>query len=283
MELQLQHSSKNTPAMMERGKLIRDIIPGEMREWAAAQAAALLPYKGHLKVQGRDGTGPKTLVPWVRIYSPEMSPSAQRGWYVVYLFRADGKGVSLCISHGSTEFDGRDFKPRSAIEAAQLMTWARGLLGPQASQMGMTEGVNLGPVQRLAKAYMSTTAFSKAYEKADLPNDAVLAADAARAVNLIGKLYRAQQLGFAPFSEPPEVVEAIVAIENVTRPASNKRLGAGQGFGSTRPSERLLRKEQWMRPVSGLVQTASQMCAMYMPHSHVISSQTGMELIITLK
>lgn len=231
MEFQLQHSSQNTPEMIERGKLIRDAIPAEMREWPAAKSAALLPFRGRLNVQGRDGTGLKTFVPWVRIHSPEMSPSAQSGWYVVYLFRADGDGVALCISHGSTRFDGRDFKPRSASEAAELMTWGRGLIGSQAAAIGMSVGVDLGSSERLSKAYESTTAFSKTYSRASLPDDATLAADAARAVGLLGELYRAQELGAAPHSEPPEVIEVIAAVESVSRPAPTKKSGGGQGFG----------------------------------------------------
>ena len=90
LDLQIQHSSQNTPEMVVRGKLIRDVIPEEVRGWAAARSPAVLPFKGRLKVQGRDGTGLKTFVPWVRIHSPELSPSAQSGWYVVYLFRQDG-------------------------------------------------------------------------------------------------------------------------------------------------------------------------------------------------
>ncbi len=113
LALQLDFSSENTPSMERRGQLIRNIIPQEMRTWKAVQFDAALPFKGRLNVQGRDGTGRKTFVPWVRIHSPELSPSAQKGWYVVYLFHANGDGVSLCVSHGSTSFNGRDFVPRS--------------------------------------------------------------------------------------------------------------------------------------------------------------------------
>ncbi len=230
MELQLRHSSQNTPEMIERGKIVRNAIPAEMNGWPAAKAQALLPFRGRLNVQGRDGTGLKTFVPWVRIHSPEMSPSAQKGWYVVYLFRADGDGVSLCISHGSTRFDGRDFKPRSADEAAKLMDWSRGLIGPQAAAIGMSEGVDLGSAERLSQAYESTTAFSKTYSRSSLPDDLTLAADAERAVGLLGELYRAQELGSAPDTDPPEVREVIAAVENVARP---RMRGGGQGFGLT--------------------------------------------------
>jgi hypothetical protein len=60
LALQLQFSSANTPKMERRGNLIRNIIPAEMREWGAASAEAVLPFRGRLNVQGRDGTGLKT-------------------------------------------------------------------------------------------------------------------------------------------------------------------------------------------------------------------------------
>lgn len=230
LDLQLQHSSQNTPEMSERGKLIRDLIPAEMRDWAACQPPAVLPFKGRLNVQGRDGTGLKTFVPWVRIHSPDLSPSAQSGWYVVYLFRQDGHGVALCISHGSTRFDGGDFKPRTAAEAASLMQWARGLIAAQAADAGMQAGVDLGSTEKLSRAYESTAAFSKTYSRDGIPDDDELARDAALAVALLGELYRAQELGAAPDSEPPELQEAVEALEQISRPGSRARTG-GQGFG----------------------------------------------------
>ncbi len=80
LDLQRDYDPMPTPAMDERGQLIRHDIPTEMREWSAAQADAAVPYRGRLNVQGRDGTGLRTFVPWVRIHSPELSPSAQNGW-----------------------------------------------------------------------------------------------------------------------------------------------------------------------------------------------------------
>lgn len=237
LRLQGEFSSQNTPAMQARGDLIRNVIPNEMRRWRAAQPQALLPFRGRLNVQGRDGTGLKTLVPWVRIHSPELSPSAQSGWYVVYLFREDGAGVALCISHGSTRFDGREFKPRTASEAAGLMAWGRGLIRSQAIEIGMVEGVNLSSSAMLAKAYESTTAFSKMYPADLIPDDTTLARDAELAVTLVGELYRAQELGRAPDALPPEVIEAENAVSSISRPGFASPHQGGQGFGLT-PAER---------------------------------------------
>lgn len=252
MELQAEFSSQNTPAMQVRGNLIRNVIPDEMRSWSATLAPALIPFRGRLNVQGRDGTGLKTLVPWVRIHSPEMSPSAQSGWYVVYLFRADGAGVALCISHGSTRFDGREFKPRSPSEAASLMTWARGLLGQQALLNGMAAGISLGSSAMLSRAYETTTAYSKTYSAVDLPSDETLAADAATAVSLLGQLYRAQELGRAPDTLPPEIIEADEALIAISRPGSRSVRATGQGFGLSAAERKIVEIHAMLAAISWL-------------------------------
>lgn len=238
LSLQLQHSSENTPSMERRGRIIRNEIPNEMRDWQAAKSSAALPFKGRLNVQGRDGTGRKTFIPWVRIHSPDLSPSAQSGWYVVYLFHADGNGVSLCLMHGSTRFDGSDFKPRSAQEAAALMTWARGLVGPEASALGFREGADLGSRETLARAYERTTAYSKRYSADNIPMDDVLAKDAAQAVSLLGQLYRAAELGRSPDAEAPEVLEAKNVIQQLARPQQAPQ--TGQGFALSQPEKRAI-------------------------------------------
>ena len=63
LELQLEFSSENTPAMERQGQLIRNLIPEELRQWHAVRVDAELPFKGRLNLQGRDGTGRKTFVP----------------------------------------------------------------------------------------------------------------------------------------------------------------------------------------------------------------------------
>lgn len=237
LDLQLDFSSENTPNMERRGKLIRNIIPEEMREWSATQVDAAYPFRGRLNVQGRDGTGRKTYVPWVRIHSPELSPSAQKGWYVVYLFHANGDGVSLCISHGSTSFNGREFVPRSETEVSELMDWARGLLSSQAKALGFTMGVDLGSEHGLSGPYERTTAFSKFYSVDSLPDEENLQSDAERAVGLLGELYRSIELGRAPEAVSPDVQEAEAALQAITKPQVEPPSGSGQGFG-LKPQER---------------------------------------------
>lgn len=231
LQLQLEFSSENTPEMDRRGQLVRNLIPQELREWHAVSTEAVLPFKGRLNVQGRDGTGRKTFVPWIRVHSPELSPSAQKGWYVVYLFHADGGGVSLCVSHGSTSFNGRDFVPRSDQEVSQLMAWARGLLGTQAQLLGFEEGVDLGSSDGLSGPYERTTAFSRMYPVNALPTNEQLQTDLQRAVGLLGQLYHAIELGRAPETVAPEIQEAEAQVEAIASPRRKQSTTSGQGFG----------------------------------------------------
>jgi len=81
--------------MERRGTVVRR----EAAEWLRGELPALLelmpPGVEDLAVQGKDGTGRKTEVPWVRVFSVSRSPSATVGFYAVYLFAATGSQVSV--------------------------------------------------------------------------------------------------------------------------------------------------------------------------------------------
>lgn len=93
LELQTQYQARLSPAMSERGVLVRDRIPG----WLEGHADELGEKLGvnDFFAEGRDGTGLKTRVPWTRFGSRSRSPKATTGFYVVYLFDAVGERVYL--------------------------------------------------------------------------------------------------------------------------------------------------------------------------------------------
>jgi hypothetical protein len=67
LALQAAWAPENSSAMQQRGGLIRNEIPTLLTPLAKAHG---------LEVQGRDGSGSKTRVPWVRLYNPQLSPKA---------------------------------------------------------------------------------------------------------------------------------------------------------------------------------------------------------------
>ncbi|MBO9108920.1 DUF3578 domain-containing protein [Agrobacterium sp. S2/73] len=228
LQLQLEYSHENTDPMSTRGVVIRQRIPRWIRRHQPQLAPRLGEFADQFDVAGKDGTGRKTLVPWVRIFADGMSPNPQNGWYVVYLFHPDGGAVSLCISHGSTTWDGLTFQPRPAEEAQELMDWSRGEIGDAARLLNFTPGVRLGSTAQLPRAYERTTAFSKTYPVATIPDEQVLLADLGDAIELLRALYDAAAAGRQPRAFQRDVVELNAEINELINPNRRRR---GQGFG----------------------------------------------------
>jgi len=51
------------------------------------QLLADKPWAKGLQVASKDGAGNKSVVPWIRVFDPERSPSPTEGFYVVFLTR----------------------------------------------------------------------------------------------------------------------------------------------------------------------------------------------------
>lgn len=251
VDLQRSYDSTNTTPMQERGELVRTAIPSELLDRQNELAPALGRFELELEFEGRDGTGRKTRVPWVRAYSRVRSPSAQQGWYCVYLFHADASGVSLCLSHGSTTFDGSSYKARSSKEAQGLMEWGRSVSGHLATSRGFSVGVSLGSNADLVLAYESTTAFSKKYTPANMPSDATLLADLGECLELLTPIYELTSLGRAPGEVPPDIQEASALVASISNPLGAARR-TGQGFGLTAAERRVVERhamseaERWL-------------------------------------
>lgn len=231
-QLQREYSPENTPAMRRRGDIVRNEIRAELEALKPQLDVALNEFfQGTLSFEGRDGTGRKTHIPWHRAYVKELSPSAQEGWYIVYLFKADGSGAYLCLSHGSTRFDGSSFVPRPDSELTALVDFAHSALSDK------TEGdprlvyeIDLAHSGSLGKAYPKSTAFAYYYPAESIPDQASLQSDLIRFIEWLGLLYRQVELGRAPTAKSPERS----AMETAISPLS----GRGQGRGLTGPERR---------------------------------------------
>lgn len=248
--LQHLHNSENTPEMQRRGLMIRRDLPRDLLEWKPALEPVLGEYGDDLAAQGSDGTGLKALVPWARVFSRRMSPSATTGWYIVYLFHPDASGVSLCLSHGSTVPQDGNFKSRDKAEIEQLMEWAAAVVGTEFStDSAVARGLKLGR-QRLAAAYENTTVFSRFYPATNIPNDDQLFVDLLAFGRVLAKLYRAQDAGLTPGSSNPDVIQVLQAAEGISSPF--KHAVGGQGWGLDQPArvavelQAMSIAEQWL-------------------------------------
>ena len=168
LELQRHWSDANTPAMEERGHLIRHNIPNWFESFRDDLSSAIQPFGADLTFEGRDGTGRKTQIPWVRYGSLSHSPTATEGWYCVYLFEASGSRVYLALLHGATRWENGEFRPRSDEELHLLVSWAREQLGPQVAT-SMDKTIELGGTSPLARSYEKATVACFRYDADALP------------------------------------------------------------------------------------------------------------------
>lgn len=221
--LQKQFSHKNTPQMKKRGEIVRSKIPTEISKYIPDINLYTNTYsKPNIKVEGGDGVGSKAGVPWVRLYDSRYSKTAQNGWYVVYLFRKDGKGVYLSLAHGSTTDSALIVRPDSELQ--QLVSFARTELSDHFKNLaGITQKIQLLSPGRGA-SYEKSTAFAKYYSISELPSDKDLVRDLMEFMRRLGMLYQALDQGRMPLSPSPEAN----ALEEIL--SGHRSNGQGRGL-----------------------------------------------------
>ena len=177
LELQDDYSSTSTEPMHERGLLIRAEIPSLVQPWIEAQG---------LEVEGRDATGRKSKVPWVRVFDEDLSPSARIGWYVVYLFARDGSTVNLSLNRGTTDMNGSNFKTkdlagvRATAEAARRQLTVAGYV-----ESDEGKSIDLADPRGLAEGYEAANVYAVTYDRGAIPSDQVLQEDLERLLEML--------------------------------------------------------------------------------------------------
>ncbi|NYH44768.1 hypothetical protein HNR22_004495 [Micromonospora jinlongensis] len=206
LRLQPGWSSGNTPEMQRRGVLVRQEGPALVR----AELDALFsqpPFD--LRVEGRDGTGLKTRVPWIRVYSKSRSPRATDGWYVVYLFAFDGSAVYLSLNQGTT-VPGQ-FTMRPPEQLYDRVHWARTTLARSPyDQSGLLPKIDLAD-EGLGRGYERGNVFAIRYDRGSLSSGVRLGTDLKRMVELLKVLYEASGQAMQP-------VQVAAADQPLTRP-----------------------------------------------------------------
>lgn len=166
-KLQPKYSSKNTPEMEERGRLIRKELPSAFRESLPGFQAAMHPYEEELEIEGRDGIGRKTPAPWVRFYSNRLSPSATQGFYVVIHFSTDGTKCFFTLGTGVTKFDSEsgDLKNIDDDEVKNRTGWVVSTLEDSGAQIDeYRDEISIGSPLKLPKRFELGTALCRTFD-----------------------------------------------------------------------------------------------------------------------
>jgi MrcB-like, N-terminal domain/AAA domain (dynein-related subfamily)/SacI restriction endonuclease len=165
--LQLQES-EDDEAKRERKQLIEKVAPLLLKR--------ILPER--FEVDGGGGFGSPAEVPWIRIADPAHSPSAREGWYVAYLFAADGSAVNLSLIQGVTATSVGETEDRALAVRASL----RG-------EHEFDEGVDLhARPGGKGVLYERATALSVGYKAGAIPPTTTLEADLKAMLGLLGKV-----------------------------------------------------------------------------------------------
>jgi MoxR-like ATPase len=134
-----------------------------------------------LAIEGGVGAGRDAEVPWIRIYDPNLAPSAQEGWYLCYLFAADGEVAYLALTQGVTNADGP--RLREGVERAREIVGAID---------GTTTIIDLRSEQGSSSRpglYERATALAVEYGRESLPTNEVLSSDLIRMVEALAAVY----------------------------------------------------------------------------------------------
>lgn len=149
-------------------QFIRHAAPAAVRE-------ALGNYSEALTTQGSPGRGNISEVPWLAVFDPFVTSSAVSGYYVVYLFAADGSSVSLSLAQGTTAVR-NEFKARARSILKDRADMMRSRIKEFSAHFPATAIQLLGD-GRLALDYEASHILGKTYPASDLPSDDSLRSD----------------------------------------------------------------------------------------------------------
>lgn len=221
--LQTEYSPKNTESMHRRGQIVRT----EIRKELEGIAPVLSEASGieDLRVQGKDGTGLKTEIPWTRLYSESRSPAPTNGWYAVFLFSAAGDRLYLSLNQGTTRWDGAEFRAQPEDELINRTAWARSLLTANAQfpDHWTTEMKLYNRVSQLGTGYALGNVVAVEYPLDAIPSDDVIEEDLRQVTVWLSTIYRAADEGLYVPGDSPEIADMERSLESIARPRTPRQ------------------------------------------------------------
>ncbi|WP_422361149.1 MrcB family domain-containing protein [Reichenbachiella sp.] len=146
---------------------------------------SLLDDKERYKIVGSSGQGNWADCPWIAILDGIITKTPQSGYYPVYLFRSDMKGVYLSLNQGVTQVK-EDYK-RDAQKVLKLRAEDyRAKL--EYNENELTHNIQLNSKSSNAKLYEHGNILSKYYPIENIPNDETLRTDLRLFLDLYNEL-----------------------------------------------------------------------------------------------
>lgn len=132
--------------------------------------------KGY-EIKGSIGNGRFASVPWVAIMNKEVTKATTKGFYVAFLFRADGEKVFLTLNQGATYFKEKKLKEQDIIKISKVLY--RTLETPESNPID----IDLESNTQLGSSYESTTISGFEYSINNMPDSATIENDIIKLLN----------------------------------------------------------------------------------------------------
>lgn len=229
-ELQTQYSSKSTPAMDERGDLIRKALPEALEIHRQNFAQSLGRFGSDIGFQGKDGIGNKTPAPWVRIFSKKLSPKPTIGYYLVVHFSVDGEScfVTLGCSASRWNNDKGDFENYSKAEVQGKVDWMLSVFEKKGiDTSSFPDQIAIGSDKPRPKSFERATALCKTFPIKTITEKEFVSSIAA-ALELLTVIYEE----YDQSKDQPASQVNQLEIEGLINPDKTEKIYAmGQGRG----------------------------------------------------
>jgi 5-methylcytosine-specific restriction protein A len=162
------------------------------------------------RVTGSPGKGNWAETPWVSVFDRLVTETAQRGFYVVYLFRGDGEKVVLSLNQGTTEVmqlvGGANYLNELESRAKSFVS-----ILPADDLTGLILGpIDLGGSRDLTRGYEAGSIVSVAYDADGLPSEEILEDDLLRMLLLYASLVQARD-ALVEDADPAAVASSVAA------------------------------------------------------------------------
>jgi len=146
----------------EVGKIIKREIPVSLIAGANIN-------QDKFSIEGSIGKGQFAEIPWVSIFNKNITESATKGIYIVYLYTADMKGIYLSLNQGFTYFREK-FAGRKAREELQnISKIIRSLVNIPENMENYN--IDLKANNALGKGYMAGHIAGKYYDLENMPSN----------------------------------------------------------------------------------------------------------------
>jgi 5-methylcytosine-specific restriction protein A len=170
------------------------------------------------KVEGSAGAGNWAEVPWIAVFDKDITTSATKGYYIVYLFRADMTGVYLSLNQGWTFYKDTYGVRNGKIKIKSISEGWQRILASSLSDFNFDD-IDLRCQNTLGKGYELGHICGKFYPSNNIPNNNVLVNDLH---NMIG-VYRELKGHMPDYRDTQKTINEIETIKAVEEEVSDRK------------------------------------------------------------